>query len=481
MSTPAARRAVAWVLVAVGLASLALAASGWVMDRAPAPRLVEATAGELVPIVQVTVQRRLVDADRVDAPVEGTVTRIAVVEGDMVGVGQELVRIDGRPVIALAGHAPLRRTLADGVRGEDVGALQASLRNAGYDTGPIDGVFGPITQKAVRRFQAERGLADDGEIGPAEIVMLPLPLEVARVRASVGDAVRTDLGIDLVAEEDSAHSAWVVEDRLAWMGLDETITAAVAGAPLPAVVKIPREAVRTRDGTAFVTVASPEGALSERRVALGARSESEVQVTSGLRAGTRVVAGTEPATANAIPGGWLLAVGLGALASAGALGLRERRSARAAAAEEPADDAEERIPAWGPLLDRVSEMPGDTSELETDLYALYQDAKKLRGRYASLRRGAAEVYGYADTLEADESLRAVRRRLLQAMEKDGVRLWEPAVGQEAPPGCRIVPAGSDGRPAGTVVEVVTPGLRAEDGEVVVAPLVRAVTEREEEV
>ena len=56
--------------------------------------------------------------------------------------------------------------LARGSRGADVRQLQAQLRRAGFDPGPLDGSFGPRTEAAVRRFQQARGLDDDGIVGP---------------------------------------------------------------------------------------------------------------------------------------------------------------------------------------------------------------------------------------------------------------------------------------------------------------------------
>lgn len=45
-------------------------------------------------------------------------------------------------------------------------AYQQRLRDLGYDPGPIDGRYGPITQRAVRDFQADNGLTVDGAMGP---------------------------------------------------------------------------------------------------------------------------------------------------------------------------------------------------------------------------------------------------------------------------------------------------------------------------
>jgi peptidoglycan hydrolase-like protein with peptidoglycan-binding domain len=44
--------------------------------------------------------------------------------------------------------------------------LQRALRNGAYAPGPVDGVYGPLTEEAVRRFQQAHGLTIDGIVGP---------------------------------------------------------------------------------------------------------------------------------------------------------------------------------------------------------------------------------------------------------------------------------------------------------------------------
>jgi hypothetical protein len=48
----------------------------------------------------------------------------------------------------------------------DVAALQVALRSTGLNPGPVDGISGPRTRRAVRSFQRARGITVDGLAGP---------------------------------------------------------------------------------------------------------------------------------------------------------------------------------------------------------------------------------------------------------------------------------------------------------------------------
>lgn len=58
------------------------------------------------------------------------------------------------------------------MRGDDVVDLQRRLNVLGFDAGPEDGIFGPLTQTAVEEFQRNIGLVVDGAAGPATFEML---------------------------------------------------------------------------------------------------------------------------------------------------------------------------------------------------------------------------------------------------------------------------------------------------------------------
>ena len=44
--------------------------------------------------------------------------------------------------------------------------IQRALKTAGFDPGPIDGIYGPHTAAAAAAFQTVKGLVSDGEVGP---------------------------------------------------------------------------------------------------------------------------------------------------------------------------------------------------------------------------------------------------------------------------------------------------------------------------
>src|SRR5215204_6624740 len=53
-------------------------------------------------------------------------------------------------------------TIRRGSTGNPVRRAQKRLSLGGYDTGGVDGIFGANTEAAVKRFQSDRGLPEDG-------------------------------------------------------------------------------------------------------------------------------------------------------------------------------------------------------------------------------------------------------------------------------------------------------------------------------
>lgn len=55
--------------------------------------------------------------------------------------------------------------IKQGSTGNDVKTIQTKLKNWGYYTGPVDGIFGSKTLQAVKSFQRTNGLTVDGIVG----------------------------------------------------------------------------------------------------------------------------------------------------------------------------------------------------------------------------------------------------------------------------------------------------------------------------
>jgi transcriptional regulator with XRE-family HTH domain len=73
-------------------------------------------------------------------------------------------RVDGR---WYAGNSRTREAiLAYGHAGPEVAEAQCLLHRAGLSPGEIDGIYGPLTQRAVKRVQKRDGLVVDGIVGP---------------------------------------------------------------------------------------------------------------------------------------------------------------------------------------------------------------------------------------------------------------------------------------------------------------------------
>jgi N-acetylmuramoyl-L-alanine amidase len=67
------------------------------------------------------------------------------------------------------GDRPLLLGPGPRMRGDDVAALQERLVVLGLLAGPVDGVFGPLTDGAVRELQRSLGVEADGVCGPATL------------------------------------------------------------------------------------------------------------------------------------------------------------------------------------------------------------------------------------------------------------------------------------------------------------------------
>lgn len=101
-----------------------------------------------------------------DADVDGAVRafqqkRQLIVDG-IVGPATQRALLDARWRL---GDRTLSYTLSAPMTGDDVADLQMRLSGLGFNTGRPDGLFGATTDAAVRQFQRDSGLPEDGVFG----------------------------------------------------------------------------------------------------------------------------------------------------------------------------------------------------------------------------------------------------------------------------------------------------------------------------
>nr|WP_255717267.1 peptidoglycan-binding protein [Salipaludibacillus sp. CUR1] len=79
-----------------------------------------------------------------------------------------IAKANGYSLDGKSGSVPVSSavTLRRGSRGTSVKQLQEQLTRLGYNTRGVDGIFGPGTESAVRRFQKDKKLTVDGVVGP---------------------------------------------------------------------------------------------------------------------------------------------------------------------------------------------------------------------------------------------------------------------------------------------------------------------------
>jgi peptidoglycan hydrolase-like protein with peptidoglycan-binding domain len=109
--------------------------------------------------------------------------------GNVIKCGQLLYRVNGHPVPLLCGRTPLYRHLSLGMKGWDVKELNRNLAELGYADGAnLDpaGYFGSDTRSAVKEFKNDVGLSPTGFLDPEQAVVLPGPLRISSVSATLG-------------------------------------------------------------------------------------------------------------------------------------------------------------------------------------------------------------------------------------------------------------------------------------------------------
>jgi peptidoglycan hydrolase-like protein with peptidoglycan-binding domain len=113
--------------------------------------------------------------------------------GQVIGRGQVLYRLAGRPVVLLYGPVPAFRALQHGMTGTDVRQLNANLVALGYASSsvldPASSYFSSATKYALEQLQAALGVKETGTLELGQALFLPRALRITNVMATLGAPV----------------------------------------------------------------------------------------------------------------------------------------------------------------------------------------------------------------------------------------------------------------------------------------------------
>lgn len=116
--------------------------------------------------------------------------------------------------------------LMRGDKGDAVRKLQENLNSLGYDCGNVDGIFGSKTVYAVKKFQNDNNLNDDGIVGYQTMAAINKAIatraKIATVTASVLN-VRTGAGTNykIVGTVRKGYSCEIIEENNGWGKIDK--------------------------------------------------------------------------------------------------------------------------------------------------------------------------------------------------------------------------------------------------------------------
>lgn len=100
----------------------------------------------------------------------------------------------------------LAASYQQGDTGNAVTTIQTKLRRWGYFDGPVDGIYGSGTAKAVRYFQQSNGLTPDGVAGPATLKALGMEQQSSNSGSSSGNTNTAKSDVALLAKVISAEA-----------------------------------------------------------------------------------------------------------------------------------------------------------------------------------------------------------------------------------------------------------------------------------
>jgi hypothetical protein len=144
------------------------------------------------------------------SPVDGVVTQSRCRAGSMVKSGDVVFRVGDVPIVALWTEHPLFRNVKMGMKGEDVQALSAALKELGYDIGS-EKQWDSVDMSSYKKFLSERGV-DSSVNDVAYADLLPMPAKETKVAAcSAHERELIVAGDELLRFSDALESLQIAE------------------------------------------------------------------------------------------------------------------------------------------------------------------------------------------------------------------------------------------------------------------------------
>ena len=264
------------------------------------------------------------------APGPTRVTHIFVMAGQAVGEGEPLIEFDRGPFDAAARSAQAAVTVAQNAHDRavrladegivprkevdqaaaDLAQTQAALLTAQRAQtlatlhSPVRGVVTRMAAVMGPNVDASQPLVEVADLGALDVVLDLTPADAGGIRpgqrvvlwsgaSAGGDSLGTGSVAEVGAALDSATRAVHVRVRVTRAGrplrIGETIFGRIAAGVVPRAVTVPLEALVPQGESFRVFVVDSAGIAHARDVAVGGRSETAAEITSGLAGGETVV------------------------------------------------------------------------------------------------------------------------------------------------------------------------------------------------